>query len=86
MRRKWLQPLRAGNGGRGAGLAAVEHNLAVLPAPKEMTPTLQVGNSSPTMSVKGNDVSRTNARLQDANACIFEQQTVVVGSCDHGVE
>lgn len=86
MWRQWLHALRARNGGRFSCLAAVEKNFTVLAAANEVTPTLDVSDAAPAMSVKRDDLSSRNGGTKHANAVVFQQDRMMFRGGDDGIE
>ena len=74
--------MRAWSFRRLSRLAAIEQYLALLTPPDEMAAAQYVSDSTPTMSVQGDDLSHRNAGMENAYPLVFEQQLMVGGrSC-----
>jgi len=86
VRRQWLHPLSAGNPRRFTCQPAIEENIATLVAPDEMTPTLDIGDSAPTVGMNRYDGTRRNRCAQHTHAFVFQQHGMMLGRRDRGVE
>ena len=80
--RKRRHPLRAGNGRRLSRLAAIEENIATLIPPDEVTPTLHIRETTPTVSMQGDHIACRDCGMKNAHAVIFEQEGVML-RCGH---
>ena len=81
-----MEPLSAAGGRQFTGLTAIEENLAMLIAADEMARTLVVSDASPTVGVQRSDIAGRDYGAKDAHSFVFQQDGVVCGSCDDGVE
>jgi len=76
--RKRRHPLRAGNGRRLSRLAAIEENIATLTPPDEVTPTLHIRETTPTVCMQGDHIAFRNRGMKHAHAVVFEQEGVML--------
>jgi hypothetical protein len=72
-------------GGSGKG-AAVQQNRAFRIAPNEIAPTEEIESPRPAMGVERHGVAPRDACVQDADGFIFEEQGVMLGGGDQGIE
>ena len=79
MRRQWIQPLHGWSSRGRTRLAAVEENFAILIAAYEVARADHIGDTTPAMSMEGDDLAGRDVRVNDSNAIVFEQAFMMRG-------